>query len=170
VKPEGTFPTEVSASVQLLNSASAPRGSTRRGQGSFRGVGMVYEACRAAPSDAGVGSLCEALRAPRRTAMVSVCRSVGSSLRPPRPSTVTGPGPSRTAPGRRFGMANHPSSALPDRFPAPSRLPPRMHSPSKRPHGSRAPRGGADQSRSSDRAPWALPLLGFRDLTAPPPT
>jgi hypothetical protein len=41
----------------------------------------------------------------------SASRSVGTSLRPPRPSTVTGPGPSRTWPGSASGC-KHPAVGL----------------------------------------------------------
>jgi hypothetical protein len=82
----------------------------------------------------------------------STSRSGGSFLRPPRPSTVTGPGPSRTTSRERLGM-QAPRSRPPDR----------CHSPSKRPHNRRAPRGAIDRNRSSDRRDRDPASPGVRD-------
>jgi hypothetical protein len=78
---------------------------------------MVYEACGAVLANARHRDLRDTLRSTRTCRAISVSRSLGTFLRPPQPSTVTGPGLSRTSPGHRFRVANHSSSALPDRFP-----------------------------------------------------
>jgi hypothetical protein len=90
-------------------------------------------------NDAGVGGLRDALGG--QVAGVSCC--------PPRPSTVTGPGPSRTCPRRRFRAANRTSSAL--------------HHPCSLLRSVRTVPG---LSRSEDRGP-ASP--GVRCVAAPPP-
>jgi len=74
-------------------SAAPIRRPMREGQGSFRGVGMVFEACGAALDDASVGDLRDPLRSARQAASVSVCRSLGVScaLRGLRLSPARGP-------------------------------------------------------------------------------
>jgi hypothetical protein len=126
-----------------------PKEAMREGQGGFRGVCRDLRGLRS-----GAG------RCQRRDLRdYSVCRSVGSSLRPPRPSTVTGPGPSRTSPGRRFKMANHPSSALPDRSTLLRSVRTTAGSLAARTDGAEAPPGHRDPASP-----------GVRDLLAPPPT
>jgi hypothetical protein len=122
----------------------------REGQGSFRGVQRVFEACGAALDDV------QASGSPR----FSGEQVVGYFLRPPRPSTVTGPGPSRTSPKCRFQVANHPSSALHDRFCLLRSV--------RTTAGSLAV--SPIRSRSSELGHRDPASPGVRDLFAPPPT
>jgi hypothetical protein len=89
-EPEGTSTTEDWASARLPGLAA---------KGSFRGVRRSSRPAKRSRAMPGVGGL-------RETHGGS---SIGSLLRPPRPSTVTGPGPSRTSPGasQAGGKARH---------------------------------------------------------------
>jgi len=120
---------------------------------------MVYEACGAMLANARHRDLRDTLRSSRTSRAISVSRWLGSSLRPPQPSAVTGPGLSRTSPGHRFRVANHSSSALPDRFP--------LLRSDRTVAGSLAVL--VEPSRSSVRTPG--PFLSWGSLLfAPPPT
>jgi hypothetical protein len=133
----------------------------REGQGSFRGVQRVFEACGAALDDV------QASVSPR----FSGEQVVGYFLRPPRPSAVTSPGPSRTSPKRRCRLANQSASALHDRSPVRADLAVR---PRCLLRSVRAIAGSFAvspiRSRSSELGHRDPASPGVRDLFAPPPT
>jgi hypothetical protein len=92
------------------------------------------------------------------SASPTTSRSVGSSLRPPRPSTVTGPGPSRTWSGGRIGV-QAPFIGL--------RIVTTLLRSVRTTAGSLAAHRLEPKLRPGDQDP-ASP--GVRDLSAPPPT